>query len=216
MISWQLAQAFSNSICNRAAISRLSHKRCKKEARQSKTQKARKGACEFLCPAWRMQPHLAGCLVSQKYCCVQFWHAEVASSAGLYGLWLPPQHRLACQLRFFISRERGASPHIWTSHFLCSPHRLLWVHEEEAQDFLHRWGPWICAARRIASLSLRRRFFSPGSQRWQNVHSAALASPAAAQGANRRALAQAAQVGPSSLKAGAWGPRLAPEMAEVD
>merc|ERR1740121_3077296 len=140
MISCQMPQASSNSICESVAISRLSHKCRRKEARQGKTHEARKGACEFLCPAWRMQPHLAGCLVSQKHWCVQVWHAKVASSAVLYGLWLPPQHRLACQLRFFISRERGASPHIWTSHFLCSPHRLLWVHEEEAQYFLHRWG----------------------------------------------------------------------------
>merc|ERR1740121_2936500 len=125
MISCQMPQASSNSICKSVAISRLSHKCRRKEARQGKTHEARKGACEFLCPAWRMQPHLAGCLVSQKHWCVEFWHAEVASSAGLYGLWLPPQHRLACQLRFFISRERGASPHIWTSHFLCSPHRKL-------------------------------------------------------------------------------------------
>merc|ERR1740122_523827 len=200
MISWHLAQAFSNSICNKAAISRLSHKRRRKEARQSKTQKARKGACEFLCPAWRMQPHLAGCLVSQKYWCVEFWHAELASSAGLYGLWLPPQHRLACQLRFFISRERGVSPHIWPSHFLCSPHRLLWVHEEEAQDFLHRWGaldlrcsphrklilaaPLLLTIQACQSASEDSNdckhvgaYAPPGSQRWQNVHSTPLAQP---------------------------------------
>jgi len=67
-------------------------------------------------------------------------HAEVASSAGLYSFWSPPQHPLACQLHFLSSGGSGMPPRIWSSDFRCSPHRFPWVHEEEVQDFLHLWG----------------------------------------------------------------------------